>query len=231
MARINRAELTKLEIIQVASKLFLEKGYSNTSIKAICTELNMSSGNLTFHFPTKEHLLAALVELLCGFQWEMMEKEADEGRSSVMAHCLELISMTVMCENDAIAKDFYLSCYCSPLCLEKIRRNDMERAKTVYRKYTPDWDETRYAEAVVLVSGIEYATLQTAGNLVSTENCIAGALIQILRLFCVPDEIIEQKLKKLFAMDYRALASHVLTDFKAYVEKTNENALIELLKG
>ena len=33
MARINKSALTKLEIIQVASKLFLTEGYSNTSIK------------------------------------------------------------------------------------------------------------------------------------------------------------------------------------------------------
>ena len=66
MARINKRELTRLEIIQVASECFLENGYSNTSIKTICKELDMSPGNVTFYFPTKEHLLAELVELMCG---------------------------------------------------------------------------------------------------------------------------------------------------------------------
>ena len=52
MARINRSALTKLEIVRVASRLFLEQGYSATSAKAVCKELDMSPGNLTFYFPT-----------------------------------------------------------------------------------------------------------------------------------------------------------------------------------
>lgn len=56
MARINKAQLTKIEIIQVETRMFLEKGCSATSIKAISNELEMSTGNLTFHFPTKEPL-------------------------------------------------------------------------------------------------------------------------------------------------------------------------------
>ena len=68
MAHINKTMLTKLEIIRVATRKFLEQGYSNTSIKAICDELEKSTGNLTFHFPTKEHLLAELTQMLCHFQ-------------------------------------------------------------------------------------------------------------------------------------------------------------------
>ena len=81
MARINRAMLTKAEIVQVATRLFLQNGYTATSAKSVCDELQMSKGNLTFHYPTKEHLLAVLVEMLCSFQWEMMDREANEGYS------------------------------------------------------------------------------------------------------------------------------------------------------
>lgn len=231
MARINRAELTKLEIIRLASKKFLEDGYSQTPVKAISKELNMSPGNLTFHFPTKDHLLAELVDLLCDFQWKMMEKEADEGYSSVMAICLELMAMAAMCEEDAIAKDFYLSAYSSPLCLEIIRKNDVERAKKVFQQYCPDWTEQHFAEAEVLVSGIEYATLMTAGDPVSLETRIRGALVEILRIYNVPDELRKQKIEKLMAMDYRKIGRQILKEFKKHVEKATEQAFIDLVTG
>ena len=51
---------TKLEIIQVATKLFLENGYSQTSPRMISDDLDISTGNLTYYFPTKEHLLAII---------------------------------------------------------------------------------------------------------------------------------------------------------------------------
>lgn len=231
MSRIDKRALTKLEIIRVASKLFLENGYSNTSIKSICNELDMSPGNVTFYFPTKEHLLAELVDMLCNFQWKLMENESNNGLSSVMAVCLELTAMATMCEDDEIAKDFYLSSYSSPVCLDIIRRNDAERAKEVFGEFKPDWTDEQFAEAEILVSGIEYATLATAGDPICLETRISGALNNILLIFGLPEELRKQKIQKVFALDYRSIGSRVLSEFKKYVDKANEQALRDLLKN
>ncbi len=230
MARIDKSALTKLEIIQVGSKMFLENGYTNTSIKMVCNELDMSPGNVTFYFRTKEHLLAELVNMLCTFQWKLMEKEADDGLSSVMAICLELASMAVMCEEDEIAKDFYFSAYSSPVCLEIIRNNDTHRAKEVFKDYCPDWTDEQFIEAVVLVSGIEYATLMTGGDILPIETRISGALNSILSIFQVPEDIRRSKIDRVLAMDYRKIGRGVLRDFKKYVEIANEQAFLDLLK-
>ncbi len=230
MARIDKRALTKLEIVQEASKQFLEKGYTNTTISAISKELGMSPGNLTFHFPTKEHLLAELVELLCAFQWKIMEKEADEGYSSVMAICLELTSMVSACENDDVIKDFFISAYCSPLCLEIIRKNDVIQAKKVFGEYRSEWTEEQFAEAGILCSGIEYATLMKTSDFVSLETRISGALNNILGIYGIPEETRKIKNQKVFAMDYHNLGKRVLRDFKKYVEEANEQAFQDLLK-
>lgn len=231
MARISRSALTKLEIIQAACRNFLENGYTNTSVKMICNELGMSTGNLTFYFPTKEHLLDVLVDLLCEFQWKLMEEEAQEGYSSVMAICLELTTMAVACEEDAITKDFYLSAYSGPITLATIRRNDVKRAQEVFRSYRPDWDENDFAEAEILVSGIEYAILMTTDDGVSLEKRIAGALGNILGIFGVPPEIRDMKIAKVLALDYREIGRRTLKEFKEYVEQANEQAFLDLLKS
>lgn len=228
MARINKSALTKLEIIQVATRLFLEEGYSNTSIKKVCAELDMSPGNVTFYFPSKEHLLAELVDLLCRFQWKQMEEEADEGISSVLALCLELTSMATLCD-DPVARDFFFSAYTSPLCLEIIRKNDTERAKRVFASYRPEWNHEQFAEAEVLVSGVEYATLMPVGDPVSLESRITGALHNILGIYAVPPEVREVKIQKVLAMDYRNISKKVMREFREYVDEANEQALMELL--
>lgn len=132
MARIDKRTLTKWEVIEEATNQFIENGYTDTTFKSICSKLQMSPGNVTFYFPTKEHLLAELVDMLCDFQWKLMEKESADGVSSIMAICLELTAMATMCEEDAIAKDIYISAYTSPMCLDIIRKNDKERAKQVF---------------------------------------------------------------------------------------------------
>ena len=230
MARIDKRALTRLEIVQVASRQFLEKGYSGTTVAAISKELEMSPGNLTFHFPTKEHLLAELVDLLCRFQWVRMEEEANEGFSSVMAICLELTSMASACEADPVIKDFFISSYTSPMCLEIIRRNDTDRAKNVFRESRPNWTDEKFAEAEILCSGIEYATLMTANDPVSLETRISGALNVILDIYGIPEEIRQEKIRKVFTMDYQKLGMQVLGEFKEYVEQANEQAFIDLLR-
>jgi len=229
MAHRRKNNTTKLEIIQVASRLFLERGYSKTSIKAIADELDISTGHLMFYFPTKEHLLAVLVRMLCDFQWRMMQNKVQEGNTSVMALCLELMTMAAMCEDDEVAKDFYISAYTRPLTLEIIRKNDAERAQMVFAQYCPDWEHHHFTEAEILVSGIEYTTLMTAGEPVPLDIRIAGALNSILMMYNVPEEIRRMKIGKILAMDYRELGKRVLNEFRHYVEETNEQAFEDLL--
>lgn len=230
MARISKRTLTRLEIVQEASRQFLEKGYTNTTIAAISKALVMSPGNLTFHYPTKEHLLAELVDILCDFQWKLMEQEADEEHGSVIAICLELTSMASASEDDEVIRDFFLSAYTSPMSLAIIRRNDMARAMRVFGAHCPGWTEEEFAEAEILCSGIEYATLMTAGMPVPLEKRISGALHSILGIYGIPEEIRQAVIQKVFSMEYKRLGKQVLQEFKDYVEQANEQAFLELLK-
>lgn len=214
-----RANTTRAEIISTATRLFLEKGYTATSPNAICEELNLSTGNLTYYFQTKEHLLAVLVEMLCQFQWKCMQNTVQEGMTSVLAVCLELAFMVSVCEDDESAKDFYLAAYSHPMTIEIIRKNDTQRAKTVYQQYCPGWTEEQFAEAELLVSGIEFATLMPTELPVSMESRIAGAINSILTIYNVPENIRQEKVKKVLAQDYRSLGKKVLQRFKDYVEE------------
>ncbi len=230
MIRVDRKELTRSEIIRVASNFFLQDGYTKTTVNAMCKKLGMSPGNMTFHFPTKEHLLAQLTDMLCSFQWKLVEEEAKEGYSSVMAICLELLTMASACQQDEIAKEFFLSAYRSELCMNLIRENDKERAKLVFGAYCPDWSDERFEEAATLVSGIEYATLMTTHHSASLELRISGALDTILGIYNIPEELRKQKIAKVLAMDYKTLGLRVLEEFRTFVDNQTEQALVNLLK-
>lgn len=228
MAR-GRVNTIKYEIIQEATRLFLVNGYSATSPKMIADALDISTGNLTYYFPTKEHLLAVLVDKLCSFQGGLMQSMVeDEGKTPLLAICLELAAMASMCDQSEIAKDFLISAYASPMCLEIIRENDTHRSKFVYGQYCPDWNDQRYAEAEILVSGIEYATMMDTNDPVTLDARITGALNSILQIYNVPEDIRTTKIKKVLAMDFRGLGSQVLAQFKSFVEQSNEQVFHEL---
>lgn len=229
MAR-RRLNTTKLEIIQLATQMFLEKGFSETSAKAIAEELEISTGNLTFHFPTKEHLLAVMVRGLCEFQRRTMQHATQEGATSLLAVCMEMAVMASSSEENPIAKDLYISAYSHPMPLEIIRQNDQARAKTVFAEYCPDWTEEQFRDAEILVSGIEYATLMTTADSAPLEARIRSALNSMMMIYEVPEEIRETKIAKVLAMDYRALGERVFDEFLAYTQGLTEADIEELLQ-
>ena len=214
-----KVNTTKLEIIQVATSRFIEKGYSSTTFRMIADELDISTGQIVFYFPSKESLLAELVEMLCDFQWKLIKEEADEGMSSLLAICFELMTMAAACEESEVAKDFFISSYQSPKCLEIIHNNDTERAKAVFADYCSEWSDEQFREAEILVGGIEHATLNAIDKTVPLETRISGALNTVLTIYNVPEEIRRKKIEKALALDYRSLGERIFKEFKEYVEK------------
>lgn len=51
---------TKKNILNAALKLFNDRGYSNVTIRMIAQKLDMSSGNLNYHYKKREDILEAL---------------------------------------------------------------------------------------------------------------------------------------------------------------------------
>lgn len=62
---------TKDKIIDLAIQQFNEKGFGAVSLQELAQSLNMSRGNLTYHFKTKALLLEAIADRM----WSQLEKE------------------------------------------------------------------------------------------------------------------------------------------------------------
>lgn len=55
-----RRDQRRQDILDVASRLFSEKGYENVTLRAIANEMGYSHGTLYRYFPDKSHLLAEI---------------------------------------------------------------------------------------------------------------------------------------------------------------------------
>lgn len=222
MATYNKHHNTRQRIIQEAARMFVEEGYSSSSINRLSKNLELSPGNVTFYFATKEHLLETLVDEMFVFQNRMMEEETQEGISSLLAYCLELTAIASVCEESEIARDFYASSYASALTLARIRENDTAKTREVFRQFCPDWEDTQWLATENIVSGIEYATIMTREENTPLALQIEKTLDTILYLYNVPAELRQAKIRKVLSMDYRALGHKVLIEFPAYVARVNE---------
>ena len=219
MAVFRKSKLTKLEIIKTATSMFLDVGYSKTSPQMIAKELGISTGNLTYYYPTKEHLLEVLVEMLCDFQIKLLEYEAKEGMDSTMSVCIELMTVAAACEESEVAKDFFVSTFQSQKCLDYICKSHIARSKRVFAEQCKDWTDEQFAEAEILILGIDYAAIISTNAPLAFDVRIGGALNQILSIYNVPEEKRKEIIKKVLAMDCSGTGKMVLSEFISYVEK------------
>jgi AcrR family transcriptional regulator len=70
---------TRERILEVASELFIDRGYEATSLREIAERLGFTKAALYYHFQSKEQILAALVEPAQGIVRELVKRleEAD----------------------------------------------------------------------------------------------------------------------------------------------------------
>jgi AcrR family transcriptional regulator len=60
--RIAQGEATRRQLVEVATRLFAEQGYEDTSTEQVLREAGVSRGSLYHHFDGKERLFEAVVE-------------------------------------------------------------------------------------------------------------------------------------------------------------------------
>ena len=230
MARVSRST-TRNEIIQVACEYYFEKGYSATSPKMIASALDISPGNLTYHFPTKEHLLSVVVQMLCEFQWKLLGIEAEKGIDSVGSVCLEMMTVAAACQEDEIARDFFTAAFQSKMCRDYLRNDHINRAKRIFADHCSDWTDEDFVQAELLIMGIQYTTITADDSILPLKTRIGGALEYILNIYGIDNRTRQKEIDKVLQMDCRQLGRNVLTEFIKYINETNEQAFSEMLAG
>ena len=59
---VARGEATRGQLLSIATRMFAERGYEDTSIEAVLREAGVSRGSLYHHFASKEALFEAVAE-------------------------------------------------------------------------------------------------------------------------------------------------------------------------
>lgn len=226
MARGTRNRPTKELIVQLASKLYIENGFSATDNKRIATQLGISNGNLTFHFPQREHILTEFVKELCDFQRRLISILQSEENSPLLALCIEFAAMAATADENPAMRDVYVAAYTYPMPLAVIRENDTEKTSQIFAEYCPEWNKEQFAVMENFYSGIEYGMFSSLGNAGdSLDMRVRNGLDSIMKLYNVPKEVRDCKIRQIMSMDYRKLGRRILSDFKDYITAVNWHAV------
>lgn len=114
MASYKRSEITKDHILEAASKLFLEKGYTQTTIRDICKESGVSLSRVNYHFSSKADLAKSICRtLLRNFYTELKNALKNERGYSLVTEAISLrfiVDLVLEGSDKPQACTFYREC-------------------------------------------------------------------------------------------------------------------------
>lgn len=226
-----KTNMTELEIKQKAMRMFFENGFSNTTVKAISKELGISTGNLTFYFPTKEHLLFELTKELTVFHSNCIEDAVKKSHDNLFSYCLEVVAQIVSCESNPNVKDIYLAIYSYPMTLDYIRNWTARKNYKLLGELLPEWSLERFRRAETVTCCIERSALtEECTEEYTLEDKIKLILTCLLKIYDVNQEDRENVINKILKTDYKKISGMLLKQLTRYIEKYNQQVIDEAIK-
>lgn len=205
MARNKHPEETVNLILDVAFRLFMEKGYEHTSIQDIIGQLGgLSKGAIYHHFKSKEEILMAVTDRITAESNQMLAVIRDrsdlEGKEKLKTIFKESINRPVQVDIFTVAPDFYNN----PKLLFSLLHDTIENAAPNYilpiiRQGISDGSiETDYpeqlAELILLVANVWMNPMifDSSEDETYRKFMIFGQMLQGFGLDIMDDEMLER---------------------------------------
>lgn len=219
---ISPLNTTEKKIIRSATKLFLENGFSSTTLKMISQDCGLLQGTIAYHFHTKEDMLYLLVQELMDFHHKLVSSAEEEG-DSLFPYATEITAQISICETNPKAWDLYHSAYTLPGTLALIKDWTAKKNYRVFHKRLPDWTERDFRIKENIASGIEFSALNSPCTWeYSLEDKISSVLDALLLLYEVPKEERKRVIDKILVLDYHNIGEEMLGQFANRLHHSTE---------
>ena len=103
----------KRRVLAACVRLFLEKGYTNTTVTEIAKEADVSVGSFQNVFHTKDGVLTELVGMMFSGQFGAVRQIAPNALSPAYIYAVETAVQLALTELDENLRDIYVEAYTS----------------------------------------------------------------------------------------------------------------------
>lgn len=212
---------TERKILQTAIRLFLENGYSKTTLKMISEKCELRQGTISYHFHTKEDMLYYLIQALTEFHGGIIDNGLNQSKDVLFSYAAEIAIQIALCETNSKAWDLYYSAYSSFRTFELIKSWAAQEHARLFRERLPDWSETDFAEKEHIASGIELAVFYApCTRFFPLERKIALTLDSMMLLYNVSEKERKETIEKILGTDYLKIGQEMFERFVKKLDNT-----------
>ncbi|MBQ3017641.1 MAG: TetR/AcrR family transcriptional regulator [Clostridia bacterium] len=216
----SRSEKVKSKVLHSAAKLFLAKGYTNTTLRELATLSGVNYGSLTFTFKNKETILSELVGFVLDGQFEFTEKLLDgKTDDKILFYAAETTLQLYMAESSEHIRELYSLSYSLEASSDIIYTKITKKLAEIFKEQYPNYTQGEFYEKELASAGImrNYMT-RPCGIYFTMDRKVKAFLENTFLLYEIPREKIEEAIKFVSQFDFKLLAKQVIDNMLAYLE-------------
>lgn len=206
------AEEVKERTLYVAAQSFLEKGYTQTTLRGLAQATGIDLNAINRAFGCKENLLCMLVTYVLEEQFRMTESQLTSVTDDpIFFYATETTMQLYMAESRESVRELYLTAYSLPKTMDIIQQMITEKLERIFQSHLPDHTTKDFYELEIATGGIVRSFMARPCDMYFTmERKVRRFLQATLRIFQVPEEKIQQTIDFVQHFDFPTIAGGVV---------------------
>lgn len=210
----------RAKVLFAAAKLFLEKGYSQTSTREIAKTADVNVSTMNKFFGLKENILAELVEHVLEGQFSRAKQFlADKTDDPILFYAAETTLQLYIVECGENIRDLYAAAYSMPATTKTIREMVTGKLEYLFKDHLPDL-KTRDFYLLEIASGsIMWGFMTIPCDMWFTMGLKVKAFLEsTLRVYRVPETKIQEAIEFVSQFDFETIAKQTIASMLESLE-------------
>lgn len=153
MKRRYNSEESKRKILSACVKLFIEKGYHNTTLAQVLKEAEVSSSTFQNIFHSKDGVLLELTDFMFDNQFTAA-RGAASNLKPLYIYALETAIQLTLAELNENLRDIYVEAYSVERVTERIYERTSTELYRIFGSYMPECTESDFYEYEIGTAGV-----------------------------------------------------------------------------
>lgn len=198
-------------ILSVCARLFLEQGYSRTSVSQITKEANVTRGTYQNLFHTKDSVLMEFVVEMFGNQFGTARDITGEDLPPVYSYAVETAIQLTLTELNENLREIYIEAYTVPETAEYIYLSTTAELRQIFGQYLPGSGESDFYELEIGSSGLMRNYMAKKCDVhFPLERKLERFLTSAMRIYRVPEDEQQRVTAYIAGLDMKAIAAGVM---------------------
>ena len=208
-------------VLFAAAKLFLEKGYTESSTREIARAANVNITAMMRCFGSKDGILADLVKYVLEGQFKATTKKiAGLTDDKILFYAAETTLQLHMAESSEQIRSIYCAAYSLPETSSIIQHMITDKLEDIFKEHLPDLETKDFYKLEIASGGIMRGFLTIPCDMWFTmDQKVESFLETTFKIYDVPKEKIAEAITFVSKIDFKAFAKETINGMLTYLKE------------